>query len=282
MKNPATRLYCGLALAAALVMSFAAPAHAQYRPRPLNDPATGEKFHIEAGASFWNPSADLVVASGGSGALSGIAGTEINAKRDLGFTDKKMPNLELILRPGSGHKFRLQYIPIQYEATTTVNRDIVFNGQRYRVGIPVTSTLDWKAARFGYEYDFIRKNRGFGGFILEAKYTDVQVQLASPSIGLTEYARARAPIPALGGIGRFYVVPNISITGEVTGFKLPDSIDNRYAAHYVDVDIYGTVNLTNNVGFKGGYRSLDMGYLVKQDTGSFVMKGIYFGVVARY
>jgi hypothetical protein len=42
------------------------------------------------------------------------------------------------------------------------------------------------------------------------------------------------------------------------------------------------VNLTKNVGFKGGYRSLDMYYLVKQDIGSFVMRGIYFGVVARY
>ncbi len=78
------------------------------------------------------------------------------------------------------------------------------------------------------------------------------------------------------------MVPNISITGEVTGFKLPDSIDSRYGGHYVDVDIYGTVNFTNNIGVKGGYRSLDMGYLVKQDSGSFTLKGIYFGVVARY
>ena len=65
---------------------------------------------------------------------------------------------------------------------------------------------------------------------------DVQVQLASPDA--LEYDRVRAPIPALGGIARVYVVPNISITGEVTGFKIPDSIDDRYKAHYVDVDIY--------------------------------------------
>jgi hypothetical protein len=42
------------------------------------------------------------------------------------------------------------------------------------------------------------------------------------------------------------------------------------------------VNFTNNIGVQGGYRSLDMGYLVKQDTGSFVLRGIYFGVIARY
>ncbi len=207
--------------------------------------------------------------------LSGIAGTQINAKRDLGFTDKRMPSLEVFLQPAAGHKFRLQYIPIKFEASSTVTRDIVFNGQRYRIGIPVDSTLKWNAVRFGYEFDFVRKNRGFAGFIIEGKYTDVQVELTSPAIGLTEFARARAPIPALGGIGRFYVVPNISITGELTAFTLPTTIEGRYGGHYVDLDIYGTVNFTKNVGLKGGYRLLDMYYLVKQDIGSFVMRGIY-------
>ena len=75
-------------------------------------------------------------------------------------------------------------------------------------------------------------------------------------------------------------MPNISITGEVSGFKIPDSIDSRYNAHYVDVDIYGTLNFTNNVGVKGGYRSRDVGYLIKSDSGAFTLKGIYFGAVA--
>jgi len=273
------RLYACALLTTAVTL-VAAPAAAQYKPRPLNDPATGEKFHIEGGADFWFPSTEIVVASGGSGALSGLTGTQIDAKKDLGLTDKRLPKLQLVLRPARSHKFRFEYIPIKYEATQTLTRNIDFNGQRYRVGLPTNTTLDWKAYRFAYEFDFVTKNRGFAGFIIEAKYTDVNVQLTSPV--LNEFARARAPLPALGGIGRFYVVPNISITGEVTGFKLPDSIDNRYGGHYVDVDIYGTVNFTNNIGVKGGFRSLDMGYLVKQDSGSFTLKGIYFGVVARY
>jgi hypothetical protein len=272
------RLYTWTVLIA--VLGFAAPASAQYRPRPINDPATGERFHIEGGADFWFPSTEILVASGGTGALSGLTGTQINAKTDLGLTDKRLPKLQLMLRPARSQKFRLEYIPIKFEATATLTRNIDFNGQRYRVGIPINTTLDWKAYRFAYEFDFLTKNRGFAGFIIEAKYTDVAVQLNSPV--LSEFASARAPLPALGGIGRFYVVPNISITGEVNLFKLPDSIDNRYGGHYTDIDIYGTVNFTNNIGFKGGFRSLDMGYLVKQDSGSFTLKGIYFGVVARY
>ena len=262
--------------AAFAFLTMALPAHAQYRPRPLNDPATGEKFHIEGEASYWTPTADITFASAGLG----IPGTSIDLKRDLGVTDQHFPALSLQLRPARSHHFRFQYTPIQYSGTATVSRDLIFNGIRYPTNIPVNSSLDWKAYRFGYQYDFIVRNRGFGGFIMEAKYTDVRAELNSPF--RQEFSRQRAPIPALGGIARVYVVPNISITGEVTGFVIPDSIDNRYQAHYVDVDVYGTVNFTDQIGVKAGYRSLDLGYVIKSDTGNFLLKGLYFGAVLRY
>ena len=56
--------------------------------------------------------------------------------------------------------------------------------------------------------------------MLEAKYTDVQASLTN--ILDSEFVHARAPIPAIGFIGRGYVAPNISITGEFTFFKLPE------------------------------------------------------------
>lgn len=275
MTTYATRSYAWAGFTIALVL-LASPASAQYRPRPLNDPATGELYHIEASVSWWRPTTDMVVASEGLG----IPGTAINFKTDLGIQDKGFPALSFVLRPARSHKLRMQYIPIKYTGSATLRRAIVFNGQAYPLNLPVESILDWKAYRFNYEFDFITRNRGFGGFIIEAKYTDIRADLRSPLV--TEFAHARFPVPALGGIARFYVVPNISITGEVTGFKIPDSIDDRYKAHYVDVDIYGTVNFTNNFGVQGGYRTLDLGYLIKKDTGSFTLKGFYFGGVARY
>ena len=275
MNTSGHRLY-GWAVAAALLLCCAAPASAQYKPRALNDPATGESYHIEAGAGYWFPGAEIIVSS----EQLGIPGSQINAKRDLGLTDQRFPILDLQLRPARSHKFRFQYIPVSFTQTATLTQDIVFNGIRYRLGLPVNSTLDWKTYEFGYEYDFVVKNWGFVGFNLQAKYTDVEVKLAS--LIATEFAHARGPIPAIGGIARVYVVPNISITGELSAFKIPDSIDSRYNAHYVDVDIYGTLNFTNNVGVKGGYRSRDVGYLIKSDSGSFTLKGIYFGAVLRY
>jgi hypothetical protein len=275
MKNDCRRVYAwaGLTLAALLLAS---PASAQYRPRPVNDPATGEAFHIEGSASWWRPTADMNISSEGLG----IAGTTIDFKRDLGMTDHSFPALSLVLKPADRHKFRMQFIPIKYEAQSNLRREIVFNGQRYTTNLPVNSDLEWRAFRFNYEFDFVKKNRGYAGFIVEAKYTDIRADLQSPIA--SEFAQARFPVPAIGGVGRVYVVPNISVTGEFTFFTIPDSIDERYNAHYSDFDLYGTVNFTNNIGVQGGYRTLDLGYLIKTDAGNLTLKGIYFGVVARY
>jgi hypothetical protein len=275
MNTRALRLSTSAGLAAAFFF-LAVPARAQYKPKPLNDPATGESYHIEAAADMWYPSITATVAS----EALGIEGSQIDLKRDLGVVDKRMSALALVLRPASRHKFRFEYLPIKYDASSTLNQDVIFNGIRYRVGLPVNTLFDWKTYSFGYEFDFVQKNWGFVGFILEAKYTDVQVSLASPIE--SQFARARGPIPAIGANARVYVVPNISITGEFSAFKIPDSIDNRYNAHYVDLNIYGTVNFTNNIGVKGGFRSRDVGYLIKADTGSFLLRGIFLGAVVRY
>src|SRR3954468_20271334 len=139
----ATRLYTSAVLTVLALAFGAAPAHAQYRPKPLNDPATGEQFHIEGEAAFWSPTADITFASAGLG----IPGDSINVKRDLGVTDQRFPSLGLQLRPARSHHFRFQYIPIQYSGSTRIKRDIVFNGIRYEANVPVNSSLDWKAYR---------------------------------------------------------------------------------------------------------------------------------------
>jgi hypothetical protein len=268
------RLY--LALAAAFALA-ATPASAQFAPRTLNDPATGEQFHVEGFAGLWKPTDTMSISS----ESLGIVGSAIDFKKDLGFKDETFSEVRLVGRPARKHKFRFHYIPIKFDQPNFVlTRNITFNGQLYRVGLPVESHFFWKAYRLAYEYDFITRNRGFGGVIFDAKYTDVSASLRTSV--LNESIHAKAPVPTIGGIVRVYPVPNISITGEVTGIKIPDSVSKDYKAHYADVDIYGTLNFTNNVGVQGGYRSFDVGYKVDQDLGSFVLRGIYFGLVARY
>ena len=90
--------------------------------------------------------------------------------------------IRTVLKASKRNKFRFEFIPIKFEQESVLTRDVVFQGQRYRVGVPVNSQLEWKAYRFAYEYDFISRNRGFGGIVLEAKYTDVTAACRARSI----------------------------------------------------------------------------------------------------
>ena len=264
------------------MLSAAVPAQAQYAVAGSGERATGENYHVEIGGFFWFPNPTLVIRS--EALTEARVGSTIDFVTELGFEQKRFNQIKAVLRPAKKHKFRFEYTPIKYEnPDAVISRDIIFNGQIFRLTLPIAAEMNWRAYRFGYEYDFIYRDRGFLGFIMEAKYTDVEARLSQFALGLEEFARARAPIPALGLIGRVYVVPNISITGEFSGFRLPTSIDEDYQAHYWDFDLYGSVNITDHFGAQLGYRSFDVFYLIDdEDEGTLKLKGMYFGGVVRF
>ncbi len=257
-------------------LALPSPAAAQYSAQPIESRAIGETYHVEISAGLWNPTPEIFVSSR---ALD-IVGTDIDAVNDLGVIQRKFGEFSLTLRPWKQHKFRFHYLPMRYEASSTISRDLVFNGTTYQLGLPVSSVLDWKSYQFAYEYDFIYRDRGFVGVVLQTKYTDVQVQLDS-AVG-SEFTRARGPLPSVGGIGRGYVTSNVSITGEATLFRLPAGIHEGYQGEYLDYNVYGTVNITDHFGTQVGYRSVDVNYQVDRDTGSLQMRGLYFSGVVRF
>ena len=267
-------------VAASVILCFsllwAVPARAQYIPAESSNRATGENYHVEFGAHFWNPSPEIFVTSE---SLPGILGTRIDFVEDLGIEQTRHSQIKVVLRPGTKHKFRFEYVPMKYVAEGEINRTVVFNGITFPIALPVATELNWRAYRFAYEWDFLYKDRGFVGLVLEAKYTDIEATLSN--VLDTEFVRARGPIPAIGVIGRGYVTSNISITGEFGMFKMPD-IDEDYGGQYYDFDLYGTVNFTDHFGAQVGYRSLDLLIRVDNDEGDMRMKGLYFGGVARF
>jgi hypothetical protein len=269
--------FCLYAVSSAVVLGLATPAAAQFRPRPLSEPATGESYHIEASAGLWSPSSQMSISSEGLG----IIGSTISFNDDLGLETGTLRDLHLVLRPGTKHKLRFEMIPIQMSNTDhVITRTLIFNGQAYPISARVDTTFDWKAYRFDYEYDFLVRDRWFAGFIVGIKQTDVQAQLDTAVI--REFVHARGPLPSLGGIGRFYPAPNISVTAEYTRLPVPFEVTEDINGRYGDLNIYGTVNLTNNIGAQLGYRKLDVAYKYEDDTGAFNLKGLYFGLVARY
>jgi hypothetical protein len=250
------------------------PAWAQFRaPEP---PAIGENYHFELAYAFWSAEPSLIINS----ESLGIVGTDVDLVEDLGIVSKRLRRLNLVLRPARKHRFKFEYLPIKYEAATNIQREFVFNGQRYRVGLPVNTTASLNTYRFGYEYDFLYRSRGFLGVLFDMKYTDVNVELNSP-IGL-EFTTAGALIPTIGAAGRGYVTRNVAIGGEFSLFRIPDNLGQDYDGEYTDYDFYGLVNFSNNVGAQMGFRSVDVFYEVDQDTGALKFSGWYFGGVVRF
>jgi hypothetical protein len=266
-----TRRLIFLTLTCCLV---AATADAQFSRR---DPATGERYKVELAYGWWRPDPTIQASS----ESLGIPGTLIDFETDLGITKQRVREVRLVLRPSLKHKFRFDYLPIDYEVEGHIlNRQIIFNGQSYAVGLPVNVEAAFKTLKISYEYDFVYRDRGYVGFVLDTKVTRARIDFASPVA--TEFAEATAPIPAIGIAGRAYAARNVAVGGEATFFKLPSSDNTDYTGKYYDYDFYATLNFNDNAGITGGWRRLDLDYTVKTDFGKLNLTGLYFLGVVRF
>jgi hypothetical protein len=265
----------------AVAMAWPAVALAQYSAPRLTPAALGERYHFEVSGTLWNPSLAGVISS----EQFGIVGTSIDFVGDLGFEKTRFRDLRFVIRPGEKHRFRVQYTPIRYSSSSSLTRDVTFNGIRFPVSVPIASEFGWKVWRFGYEFDFIYKPRGFVGVLVEARSTELSASLSTttPLLNppLSEYTVAKAPLPAIGIVGRAYPLPELAVNFEVTGFHLPD-IDPQYEANYYDWDIHGTFNLTNYVGIQVGWRRMTTFLTFESDHGDLKFQGMWFGATVRY
>ena len=261
------------ALASCALVLAAAPARAQYRPRPVATTLPGENFHVEFMAALWNPSAEVEI-------TSGTGGSSVDLKRDLGLSDHNFGDYQLVVKLKQKHKIRTELIPINYRQIGTLKTDVTFNGQVFPAGTPVSSEFHWKAWRFGYEYDMVSTVRGFFGTILEVRYADVNASLTAGN--RVSSASTKTPIPGVGAIGRIYLASNLSFTGELAGFSLPGNLIKSESGHYLDWDWYAMLNFADQMSVRGGYRKLNLDYTLTNDSGSFTFSGWYIGAALRF
>jgi hypothetical protein len=292
MRDRAPRAWtrsAGCLIGAAIALAaLPTAASAQYSAPALTHEAIGEKYHAEVSGTLWNPSLFGVVSS----EQFGIAGSNIDFTNDLGFTRTRFKDLRIVLRPSTKQKFRVEYTPVQYVSDTILNRSVVFNGINYPVSIPIQATFGWTVWRFGYEYDFFYRKRGYIGMFLEARYTTLRTVLNAPD--RHEFSTTRVPLPAVGVAGRAYVAPNVAINFEVSGFcalqsqtssigvKCREEATAKNQVAYFDWNVYGTFNFTENVGAQIGWRRTTTLVDIKADKGNLKLQGIWFGAALRY
>jgi hypothetical protein len=259
-----------------MLAAAAAPAAAQYSAPKLTGSAIGEKYHIQASAGLWNPDLTGVIAS----EQFGITGSKVDFVTDLKFQKTRFSDFRFELKPSKHNKLYAQYSPVSYSSDTTTTREIIFNGQKYSPNVPIQATFDWKVWRIGYEIDVLTLPRGFVGLMFEGRLTDFGASLRTPGLE-PEFTRAKGPLPAVGFIARGYVLANLSITGSISGFKVPN-VSPDYKGNYYDLDIYGTFNVVNWAGVQAGYRDMSTTVTMKKDFGDMRYKGVWFGGVLRY
>ena len=128
-----------------------------------------------------------------------------------------------------------------------MQREFTFNGQRYRVGPAGQHRGRPDDLSLRLRVRLLLSQPRLRGRARRPEVHERRRALDSP-IG-REFTRAVAPIPGIGVAGRGYVTRNVSITGEVTFFKVPESLGKEeFGGRYLEYDFYGTVNFTDNVG----------------------------------
>lgn len=278
MRMSVCRVYVSLFLGTLGWLGSAATASAQYRPM-TSGPGIAEDYHIEASYNWWNAKPTLIV---NSESLE-IPGTDVDLVSDLGIQQKRLGKLDVVLKPGKKHRLRYQHLPITYQTDAfLVTREFIFNGQRYTVGLPVTTDVNFTTDTFGYSFDFLHFSRGFVGAGINVMLANVDVSLESP-IG-AEFFEQAAPIPAFNFSGRGYVTPNLSIDAELKFFRIPESIERQIDGDgsYTDFDIHGTYNFNKYIGAQLGWHKRAIFYTAELDTGDLKFQGMYFGGVIRY
>ena len=249
-------------------------ASALFAPRADAQTLPAEDHVVELGVMFWKPSPELIISTP---ALSGGGVNEVDFVKEFGIEDKAFPEFRAVL--GRRHKVRASFVSIKYDEDTTIQRTIVFQGRTFNVGVPASTDITWDLWRFGYEWDFVSRERGFFGALVDLKYNKITASIDSPALASTASTDTKAPVPTSGVIGRGYVAPMVAITGEFTGLSITR---DEFEAKFFDFDIYGTVSFARNVGVQGGYRSVVVDYLVDDDSGDLKMKGPYIGGVLRF
>lgn len=272
-------------LVAALLLSLvlASRADAQFR---VPDPAPGEQFHVELGLMFWNPTPGIQIQTG---SLSALGENQVDFVQEFGIENERFNEFRAVIKAGKKHKIRVSHVLAEYNAATTLQRTIVFGSQTFPVSVPATADLQWRVWRFGYEWDFVARDRGVVGFVTELKFSQVTADLEAIGFG-SELTDVSAPVPTIGLLARAYPHKTFSLTAEFTGFKVPgflasritDAVDNDADATVFDLDLYGTVNFGSHVGAQLGYRSLTADYLFDEDAGDLELKGWYFGGLVRF
>jgi hypothetical protein len=143
----------------------------------------------------------------------------------------------------------------------------------------VTSNFSWTSYRFGYGYDFLSRPTWAATLIVDIRQTDITEQLVNGS--QVQARRSQVPVPSLGAAARVTLTPRLSLSGEFTGFGVPDNAKKTYGGYIFDGQALVTFLVVPHAGAQAGYRAIAVHHLGDSDTAEMTLRGFYVGGVFR-
>ncbi len=154
-------------------------------------------------------------------------------------------------------------VPFWTSHTTTLSRDIVWDGNPISAGAVVQSQLHAFEVAPGYQYDIIRRRRGHLGIAVQVDlfHTYAKIAAAAQVIGDGTHQAAVsasntlwAPIPVAGPQFRLYLTnsPRIFIEGNVYGMYFFGY--GNFVSSSGDIGVTVTKHISLNAGYQLGTR----------------------------
>lgn len=206
-----------------------------------------ELLSIKVGYQMLRPSGELAAEELGFG-------TNLDLEDDLDLGDSDNVTAEVGLNLGS-FLVTAGYLPLSFEGSSTLTRSIMFNGDLFRVGSEVDSSLDVDIFDLGLTWFLLNFDDGPARFKLglevAVKFTDVEASIDDLTFGLSDSVSENVPLPTLGLRGQIALTDFAGISGRVGYLTYSDN-------HFLDGDIRLEISPIPLVGIYGGYRVLDI------------------------
>src|ERR1041384_1754703 len=147
-------------------------------------------------------------------------GTTTDFRSDLGIGSKVHPIFKAVIKPAAKHGFSVEFVPYRFEGENTLAKSFRFAGQTYPAQDTIHSKANLNYLYGGYQYDILRRERGFLAVVAGIAYFDASVRAESRVFGSSDEER-KLPLPIAGV--RFRVFPFegdfFNINGEIKGMS---------------------------------------------------------------
>jgi hypothetical protein len=260
------KMTCRPSCRAAALVFLAVPASAAAQGAEGLGPPP-EQFGLRVEYREYRPALTGLIQKG----AGGVAGTLLDLNDDLGIRDRRTFEVRGAVQFRPGHKLRLSYTRLDYEANVPeARKNFTFDDTRFERFSNVITNMKGAFYTAEYEWDFLSGPRGFVGVLVGAKAVDMDWVIVSPP-SLRETDTLRAPVPTLGAAARVYT-GRLSLEGEVSGLTIGDR------GTMIEAQASARLHISDRLAVQGGYRLLKLKAEDSLDMGDVRLGGFLFGL----